>query len=213
MKGCFITIEGVEGSGKSTQVEKLRMFIEGRGHKVDTTREPGGVPIAEAIREVLLNPNHTAMAPITELLLYEAARAQHVAQRIRPALDSGTWVICDRFADSTTAYQGAGRGLPLSDLANLHALATAGLEPDLTILIDLAAEEGLRRAARDHVSDRIEREAIDFHRRVREEFLRLAETHPTRIKTVDGRLPADSVALAVQRHVASLLNTHSAMGR
>lgn len=193
-KGIFITMEGVEGSGKTTQIERLKSHLESRGFKVEVTREPGGTPIAEAIRGILLDPKNTAMAPLAELLLYESARAQHVAERIRPALEQGRAVICDRFFDSTTAYQGAGRNLPREDLENLHMLATGGLVPDLTIVIDVPVLDGLARAARDHERDRIELESVAFHERVRAGFLELAERYPGRIKVVDGRGSREQVA-------------------
>jgi len=151
MKGAFITLEGVEGCGKTTQMTLLRDRLETEGRRVLLTREPGGTPIAEAIRDILLDPANTALSPVAELLLYEAARAQHVAERIRPALDEGAIVICDRFADSTTAYQGAGRVLPGDAVRNLHRLATGAVWPDLTIVLDLPpkrASNGPPRPAR-----------------------------------------------------------------
>ena len=147
MKGAFITLEGVEGCGKTTQMSMLRDRLEADGHRVLLTREPGGTPIAEAVRDILLDPANTALSPVAELLLYEAARAQHVAERIKPALDNGIIVICDRFADSTTAYQGAGRVLPLDTVLALHRVATGTVWPDLTIVLDIPAEAGLKRAA------------------------------------------------------------------
>ena len=186
MKGKFITIEGVEGCGKSTQINLIAEYLKSRGHVVDVTREPGGTAISEAIRDLLLDPQNEDMGSTTELLLYEAARAQHVKQRIKPALEAGTTVICDRFVDSTTAYQGAGRGIPFEDLDRLHSIATDNTWPDLTIIIDLPAAVGLNRAKEVGESDRIEQESIDFHQRVRSGFLNLAQEQPERIKVVDG---------------------------
>ncbi len=206
MKGLFITFEGIEGCGKSTQVHKLKEHLEARGHRVNLTREPGGTPIGEAIRAVLLAPASAAMADATELLLYQAARAQHVAERIRPALEQGVIVVCDRFADSTTAYQGAGRGLPSDEIERLQGLATANLAPDLTILLDLPVEEGLKRAMNTGEFDRIEREAVDFHRKVRQAFLRLAEKEPQRVRTIDGLLPVDEAAAQIAALVEPLLD-------
>ena len=205
MKGRFITFEGVEGCGKSTQIELLRAQLEAEGRTVLVTREPGGPPIAESIRELLLNPGHDAMAPMAELLLYEAARAQHVAERIRPALDAGHIVLCDRFYDSTTAYQGAGRALPREIVEGLHELATGGLRPELTLLLDLSAETGLARARKRGRSDRIEQEAIDFHERVRAAFLELAQREPERITIIDAALSIENVAATIQNHVAGCL--------
>ncbi len=205
MSGLFITFEGIEGSGKSTQAEILRVYLEDKGIRVDMTREPGGTPIAEAIRTVLLDPAYGEMDPTAELLLYQAARSQHVHERILPALEAGVTVLCDRFTDSTTAYQGAGRGLPAPELEALHSMATGGLVPDLTILIDLAAEVGLARATRDGESDRIEQESIDFHERVRAGFLDLAQQDRDRVKQVDGQESPERVATAIRTEIDILL--------
>lgn len=205
MKGLFITFEGIEGCGKTTQLKRAQRYLEERGFPVLVTREPGGTTIGEAIRSVLLDPLHVAIAPATELLLYAAARAQHVAELIRPALEEGRIVLCDRFADSTTAYQGGGRGLSLDGIRALHALATGGLQPDLTLLLDLPADAGLERARARGRYDRLEREAILFHERVRDSFLRLAAEAPDRIKTVDGSDCIDRVAAAVRAHLDALL--------
>jgi dTMP kinase len=175
----FITLEGIEGSGKSTQLRRLADYLRQRGKTVLTTREPGGCPIADAIRQILLHPANTAMVPRAELLLYAAARAQHVAEVIRPALERGEVVLCDRFLDATMAYQGYGRGLDLPLIEELNRLATGGLLPDLTLLLDMPAEEGLRRARRRNdlsatEEGRFEAEALEFHRRVRSGYLELA---------------------------------------
>lgn len=204
MNGLFITFEGVEGCGKSTQIERLRERLEAAGRNVIVTREPGGTEISEAIRALLLDPAHTVMAPATELLLYAAARAQHVCERIRPALEAGRVVLCDRYADSTTAYQGAGRGLTPESLAQLHAMATGGLWPHLTLIIDLPAEEGLQRARGRGRSDRLEQESIDFHERVRQGFLGLAAREPERIKIIEGRQSIEAVAEAIFAQVTAL---------
>lgn len=192
MSGVFITFEGIEGCGKSTQIGLLAQHLEKHGHAVLVTREPGGTELGEAIRGLLLDPRNGAMAPLTELLLYEAARAQLVAERIRPALEARQVVLCDRFYDSTTAYQGAGRNLGDIDLAALHRLATGGLVPDLTVLLDLPVEEGLKRALGDARGDRIERESIAFHERVREAFMDIAKQEPDRVRVLNGlRRPKD----------------------
>ncbi len=197
MTGLFITMEGIEGCGKSTQIGRLQLGLEKRGYPVVTTREPGGTAVAEAIRTIVLNPKNASLSPVTELLLYAAARAQHVDERIRPALEAGKVVLCDRFADSTTAYQGAGRELSQETIHTLHAIATRGTWPDLTIVLDLPVEEGLKRAGRGAKLDRIEREPLDFHRRVREGFLRIARDEPERVRVVNGNQPVDEVAAAV----------------
>lgn len=198
-RGCFITFEGVEGCGKSTQLMLLKDYLESRGQAVEVTREPGGTPIAEAIRAVLLDPKHREMTPAAEVLLYAAARAQHVADRIRPALDAGKVVLCDRFADSTTAYQGAGRALSEETIAALHRIATQGVWPELTIVLDIDPEVGLERAMARRGLDRIENESIEFHRRVREGYLALARREPGRIVLIDGARDRDSVAADVRR--------------
>ncbi|MBI2423508.1 MAG: dTMP kinase [Candidatus Hydrogenedentes bacterium] len=204
--GCFITLEGVEGCGKSTQLQHLKRFLEDRGVPVVLTREPGGTAISEAIRNLLLDPANTAMASETELLLYAAARAQHVSERIVPALLAGNFVLCDRFSDSTTAYQGYGRGLPLPTLASLHKIATQGCDPNLTLLLDLPAAQGLERARHRGRSDRIESEALAFHERVREGFLQIAAHSPKRITIIDAGQPEAAVAAAVCACVAPLLD-------
>lgn len=205
MSGLFITFEGGEGVGKSTQIDRLKQSLEGAGHRVVLTREPGGTPIAERIREVLLDPDNEGMAPMAELMLYEAARAQHVGELIRPALDAGSIVLCDRFSDSTTAYQGAGRALDLNDVEILHHQATGGLMPDITLLLDLDPEIGLTRAKGEGVGDRIEKESIEFHTRVREGFLAIAKRSPERVHVLNADQSVDAIADAVHAIVEDRL--------
>jgi len=205
MKGTFITIEGVEGCGKSTQIQRLVQYLRTKGREIVTTREPGGALIAETIRTILLDPANRTMSPAAELLLYEAARAQHVAELIRPALARGAIVVSDRFLDSTTAYQGAGRAWPRAIVEQLHRLATGDTWPDLTIVIDLPPDEGLARSARLGPPDRLEREPLSFHRRVRDEFLQLAEREPQRVRVVDGARTPDAVAEEIKKLVDALL--------
>lgn len=205
MSGCFITFEGVEGCGKSTQITLLWEYLVESGYDVIVTREPGGTPIAEAIRGVLLNPDHEAMGSTAELLLYAAARAQHVYEKIAPALAAGQVVLCDRFADSTTAYQGGGRGLPGDLLKTLNDIATGGVWPDCTLLIDVPVAVGLERARHRGRKDRIEQESIDFHERVREGFLALAAAEPARITTIPGEAPVEEVHQAICRAVDAVL--------
>ena len=207
MSGFFITFEGIEGCGKSTQIALLRDCLAESGHSVLVTREPGGTPIAEAIRDVLLDPAHGAMGATAELLLYEAARAQHVHEKIAPALEAGQVVLCDRFADSTTAYQGAGRGIDPAILNTLHRMATGGIWPDLTLLIDLPVALGLERARERGRRDRIEQESIEFHQRVREGFLSLARDEPERIRVIAGDAPVETVHEAVRRAVEAVLRS------
>jgi dTMP kinase len=205
MSGLFITFEGVEGSGKSTQLIRLRDALAARGAQVVTTREPGGTPIAEDIRALLLDPAHAAMATMTELLLYAAARAQHLSELVRPALAAGKIVLCDRFADSTLAYQGGGRGVERAVLDDLHRLATAGLRPDLTLLVDVPVDVGLARARDRGRTDRLEQEAVAFHERVRAAYLALARAEPDRVRVIDGCADVDRVAGAVLGAVDALL--------
>ena len=183
-RGIFITFEGIEGCGKTTQVELLRGHLAGLGHEVLVTREPGGSPIGEKIRDILLDPGNSGMTALTELLLYEASRAQHVKDVIEPALEAGATVISDRFYDASTAYQGHARGLGADKVEKLNLVATGGLRPDLTIVLDLPASEGLRRLGRD--LDRIESEAVDFHENVRNGYIELARRDPERVKVVDS---------------------------
>lgn len=191
-KGLFVTLEGPDGSGKSTQRRLLAAALRKSGHKVVETREPGGSPLAEAIRAMVLDPKHHGFTDATELLLFEAARAQHVADTITPALAKGAVVLCDRFIDSTSAYQGAGRALKPAVVSWLNHFASGGLKPGLTLVYDLKETEGLRRARRlkGH-ADRMERADLGFHRRVRSAFRSLAKREPKRVKLikVDGQSP------------------------
>lgn len=202
--GVFISFEGIEGCGKTTQLARMADWLRGHGHEVVTTREPGGTPIAEAIRGLLLDVANRAMSPTCELLLYEAARAQHVDERIRPALEAGAIVLCDRFADSTTAYQGAARALGVEVARQLHAVATRGVWPDLTLLFDLPVHEGLARTHGREL-DRIEQEPAAFHENVREEFLSIARAEPARVMVVDARQPEEAVAEEARALVDALL--------
>ena len=198
--GAFITIDGPDGGGKTTQAERLRVHLVSRGIEVLLTREPGGTWLGERIREVLLARTNTAAAPtdpLTDALLFNAARRQIVGEIIRPALQAGTTVICARFADSTLAYQGDGARVPLDRLRALADIATDGLIPDLTILLDLPVEAGLARKAPGDVT-RFEAEFdLEFHRRVREGFLAIARAEPGRVAVVDATADRDTVAAAI----------------
>ena len=198
MSGRFITFEGIEGCGKTTQIALIEQYFRGRGQEVVLTREPGGTPIAEKIRDLLLDPANDAMAPTAELLLYAAARAQHLEERILPALHRGAVVLCDRFADSTTAYQGGGRGFYPTMLRNLHEISTHGCWPDLTFVLDLPVAVGAERRAGSAL-DRIEREAAEFHERVRNAFLDIAREEPHRVVVVDAAQPVEAVTAAMVR--------------
>ena len=189
----FITFEGGEGSGKSTQIALLASALRELGETVLTVREPGSSVVGESIRATLLDPANAAMSDRAELLLYEAARAQVVDEVIRPALEAGTVVLADRYFDSTTAYQGYGRGLNLDEIAQLNAFAVGGLVPDRTVVLDIPADEGLTRALSIGQPDRLEQQALAFHERVREGFLDIALTEPNRVRVVDAVQNVDAV--------------------
>jgi len=196
----FITLEGIEGSGKTSQIQKMANFLEAGGHPYLLTREPGGTRIGRRIRQVLLDPESSDLDPVAELLLYNADRVQHVQAVIRPALAGGKIVICDRYVDATRAYQGVARRLDLDLVETLHRLLVDDLKPDLTFLLDLPPEEGLRRAwvqidsgARSDRETRFEKEALAFHTRVREGYLRLAAGEPDRFVIVDAAAPLEDV--------------------
>ena len=202
----FITLEGPEGAGKTTQLRALAEFLRGCGYDVVTTREPGGTAIGDQIRGVLHDTANVAMSPTAEMLLYSASRAQLVAEVIRPALAAGRVVLCDRYADSTLAYQGYGRGLDGDMLATLTAIATGGLRPDLTLLLDLDVAHGLaRRRDEGEEMNRLDLEALDFHRRVREGYLALAAAEPDRWVCIDADRSVDVVQVEVRRVVLERL--------
>ena len=197
MTGTFVTFEGGEGSGKSTQVARLAARLRGHGIEPLVTREPGGTPLAEGIRVLLLDPQ-VRPVPLAEALLMEAARAQLVGTLVEPALQAGRVVLCDRYDDSTLAYQGAGRGLDARMLATLNAWATRGRRPDLTLLFDLAPGAGLERRMRaGGDTNRLDREPADFHSRVRERYLELAAAEPARWRVLDAALPPDELEVRV----------------
>jgi dTMP kinase len=203
-KVVFITFEGIEGCGKSTQARLLKAFLERRGFDVLVTREPGGSPIGEQIRQILLDPVNSGMVPLAELLLYEASRCQHVEAVIKPALEEGRAVICDRFFDASTAYQGYARGLGIRMVGELNLVATGGRKPDLTIVLDLPVDVGLRRLGKN--LDRIEREAVEFHERVRQGYLRIAEEEPDRVKVVNAAATIDDTFVEVRNLVEQLIS-------
>lgn len=197
----FITFEGIEGCGKSVQAKELAAFLAEQGRPVVLTREPGGTRLGELLRGVLLQTDDVPMAPVAEALLFSAARSQHVVEVIQPALRAGKTVVCDRYADSTLAYQSYGRGLARPPVEQMLRFAIFDLWPDLTILLDLDPEEGLRRKTSDGAADRIERMDVAFHRRVREGYLTLAAEEPERWVVLDGSLPVADVAAQVRQAV------------
>ena len=194
MKGIFITFEGIDGCGKSTQCEMLKDYLTEYGKEFIFVREPGGTEIGERIREILLDKKNTQMTARTELLLFEAARAQITDEVIKPALDDGKIVICDRFFDSSSAYQGMARGMGMDFVASLNMAATGGLKPDITFFFDISAEEALaRRGKRGEASDRIELAGLKFQEDVRQGYLELAQSSEGRIVTIDANLCIDEI--------------------
>ncbi|OMH41002.1 dTMP kinase [Desulfurobacterium indicum] len=196
----FITFEGIEGSGKTTQAKLLHEWLIDNGYEVILTREPGGTPAAEEIRKFILSDREEPFPEIAELMLYMAARSFHVQNLIKPALNSGTIVISDRFSDATLAYQGYGRGLSLKDISHLNSLATEGLKPDITFLIDVPVEIGmLRIEGREH--DRIEKETLIFHEKVRKGYLQIASENPERIVVIDGTKRTEEIFEEIRKNI------------
>jgi len=211
-RGVFITFEGIEGSGKTTQMKRVENDLQKEGVPVVRTREPGGTRIGEGVRGILLDPENHEMASLSELLLYEACRTQLVHQVIRPGLRRAAVILCDRFADATVAYQGYGRGLDLDRIAVLNRMAMDGAEPDLTLLLDCPVDLGLHRvrgrlgdAAGPETLDRLEAEDLAFHERVRQGYLTLAQENPDRFRVVNTVRDADAVHREILGHVSGLL--------
>jgi dTMP kinase len=188
-RGRFITVEGIEGVGKSTNIGHLRDLIQAAGIAVVMTREPGGTPLGEAIRGLLLDPRYAGMSPDCELQLMFAARAEHLARVIHPALGKGQWVLCDRFTDATYAYQGGGRGIEAEKIARLEQWVQGDFRPDLTVLLDVPVEVGLARAGNRGAPDRFEQEQVGFFERVRKAYLELAARHDGRYRVIDANQP------------------------
>jgi len=207
----FITFEGVEGSGKTTQIRRLKRYLTQKGIPCKVTREPGGCPIGERIRKVLLNPDHREMTPLSELFLYEASRTQHVKEVIEPLLKRGTVVLCDRFTDASIAYQGYGRKVDLSWVVRLNRLSSEGIQPDVTFLLDCPIDLGLKRANRrnralnQEKEDRFEREKVQFHRRVRGGYLSIAKKEPQRVRVIDTRQTEGRVFEKIRKIVDNLI--------
>ena len=214
----FITFEGVEGSGKTTQIQRLKGYLTERGISCVITREPGGSPISEKIRKILLDPVHREMAPLTELLLYEAARAQHVEEVIAPFLKKGGVVICDRFSDASIAYQGYGRGVDLKLIESLSRLSSKKIKPDITFLMDCPSKVGLKRAIHRNKAEgqeregRFELEKIEFHQRVRRGYLSLAKKEQRRFKIIDTRQGEEKVFQEIKTVVDEMIKTRRVKG-
>ncbi len=197
-QGFFLSFEGIEGCGKTTQIKLLARRLKSLGYLVVETREPGGGPISERIRTILLDPQNRDMDPSCELLLFLAVRAQHVADKIRPALEKGAVVLCDRFTDATVAYQGYARGLGAGLVTRLNRFAADGILPDLTIFLDVPVSTGLKRKRASGQLDRLDREHVTFHEAVRKGYLRIARENPRRVRIVDGTTAVDDVARAIE---------------
>lgn len=210
---CFITLEGPEGGGKSTQAQMLVDYLSMLGHEVVLTREPGGTGVGEQIRRVLTSLENTSMHPRTEILLFSASRAQLVSEVIRPHLECGRMVVSDRFYDSTLAYQGYGRGLDLGALRTITAFATGGLVPDLTILLDLPVEVGLQRREQGGGWNRLDATDVEFHHRVRQGYLELAAIDPARWVVIDAQPPVGEVQETVRLFVTDWLAEFEAAAR
>lgn len=204
--GRFITVEGIDGAGKSSHIEWLREYLTAAGESVVVTREPGGTPLGESLRTMLLNE---PMSPQTEMMLMFAARAEHLATVIRPALDKGAWVISDRFSDATYAYQVGGRGVPEAKFTALESWVQEGLQPDRTLLFDVSVATAQARLHDTRILDRFEREASDFHQRVRDAYHQRAAQYPDRIRLVASDVPMDEVRAQILVALADLLDTNA----
>jgi len=206
-RGQFITVEGQDGAGKTTHLAVIRDTLKTAGVDVIQTREPGGTPWGEALRELVLNRSDLAIEPIAELLVIFAARAQHIGEVIKPALDSGRWVLCDRFTDATYAYQGGGRGVSLETIAMLEDIVQDKLQPDLTLLFDVDVETGRSRAHQRGQADRFESEQNVFKQAVRDQYLKLAKRNPERIKVIDAVRPLGEVDHDVKLQINEFIRT------
>ncbi len=204
-KGVFITFEGVEGAGKTTNISYIAEQIESAGHEILLTREPGGTLTGEAIREILISKELPEMHPDTELLLMFAARAEHILSKIKPALESGIWVLCDRFTDASYAYQGAGRGLEIEKIKTLEHLVQGCLRPDITFLFDLDASIGLARARNRGETDRFEQQDIDFFNKVREKYQKMAAEEPNRYRIINAQYELKTVQKQIDRFLNDIL--------
>lgn len=210
MKGIFITFEGGEGSGKTTLIQRLMQELQSIGYDPVCSREPGGSKISEAIRSVILDKDNTDMDYMTEAFLYAASRAQHLSEVVRPALNEGKLVICDRYVDSSLAYQGYARGLGIDRVYDINLYATEGLLPDLTIFVDIQPSVGLNRIKQNHrEEDRLDKEKIDFHEKVHEGYLLVSKKFPERIKVVNGDTSIDEVYNDIRKIVFDYLGVKS----
>lgn len=205
-RGVFITIEGTDGSGKTTQIGLIKDYLSTRDREIVMVREPGGTRISEKIRNLILDPEYTEMCSAAELLLYAASRAQLVEETVRPALEQGKFVMCDRYIDSTYAYQGYGRGIDMAVLENINHIAVNGLMPDLTFFFDLDPQVALGRRMATTAADRIEKEKLDFHRRVHYGYAQLALKYPERIKRIDSSRSIEAIWTDVKKMLDEVLD-------
>ncbi|HHV95322.1 MAG TPA: dTMP kinase [Clostridiaceae bacterium] len=205
-KGIFITVEGIDGSGKTTQINFIKNYMEEKGYSVVLTREPGGTKIGEKIRAIILDPENKEMDSITEMLLYASARAQLISELIKSAIDEGKVVICDRFVDSSFAYQGYGRGIDIELITRVNDIAIRGIKPDITFWFDIPPEDALKRRKTSSSSDRIEREKIDFYNRVYDGYSILAKTYPERIKRIDATRDIEQVSMDIKIWLDKIIN-------
>ena len=203
----FITFEGIEGCGKTTQIELLYSHLEKKGYRVIKTREPGGTPFGESLRDVFLHAS-TKVDPLAELLVFMAMRAQHVEELIIPALKEGSVVLCDRFTDASYAYQGHGRGIDLNIIETLNKLVVKGVKPDLTVFLDCPVEKGLTRKAQSAPMDRFEKEKLSFHRRIKKAYEKLVKDDPKRFFVVDGTLDINTIQKTIRKKAGGLLKHH-----
>ena len=206
MRGIFISMEGPDGSGKSTQLELLKKYLSDKGYEIIITREPGGTRISEAVREIILNKEYTEMSYMTETLLYASARAQLVSEVIKPAIEDGKAVISDRFVDSSAVYQGMARGLGVENVYKMNEFAIQGVMPDLTIHLDLPAKVGISRKKDQKELDRMELEALDFHEKVAEGYRKLASLSPERIYTIDATQSIETIHGQIVDKIEEILN-------
>lgn len=204
-KGLFITVEGTDGSGKTTQIKLMEKYFREKGYEVVLTREPGGTRISEAIRDLVLDPENTDIIPLTEMILYAASRAQHVSEIIKPDVNAGKAVICDRFVDSSYAYQGCGRGVDLKLVADVNRVAIDGMVPDITFFLDIDPKVALERRVNSTGADRIEQEKMDFHTRVYNAYKKMAVLYPDRIKTIDAAESIEKISLQINAYLDELL--------
>jgi len=203
--GIFLTFEGTDGSGKTTQIKLVEEHLRQKGYEVVLSREPGGTKVSELIRDLVLAPENAEIVPLTEMILYAASRAQHVAQVIKPAVEAGKIVICDRFVDSSYAYQGCGRGIDLKIVADVNRVAIDGMSPDITFFLDIDPEIAIKRRVNATGADRIEQEKIDFHKRVYDGYKKMAALYPGRIKTIDASNSIKKISSTINEYLKELL--------